>query len=310
MDRLLRECCCITSVNKCGLFLQPPRSCPDEVYYAQLAVYAHLGMGSTQLGVLDAVDRVIPHIRSPPRPKQSWVDIEESVSFRNGSKWLNKSAIAKLCLGSSPASVLYNTPPSSPSTDEGESSTTSESVMDFEPTDHGTVFSSPTVVTAAPADSVCDSPLFVEIDLKAMLAGSTNVCSIHLNRIPAVISACIAGDDTLGLSSGDQGDKALSCLRVVQYERVTDGNGYVGRRPRLLRFHYPYIFMHPFDRSRLLSCISKVLNEECLMGLRKWQCIMRGIVNVRLGKRVKPLPVPLKTLRECHHPHFGMRWLS
>lgn len=224
-----------------------------------------------------------------------------NLTARLNANWISKQEMSSIC---SPP-PMYNTTPST--NDSAEPTSTSfegallrnnqmlregdggdldvaDVVMDYLEQDSNSIGCQ---VILSRAHNHSEEPLCVALDAKSMCNEGTDIRSHEIQRIPAVINQCLL--DAVDIPEGEHMSKALSCIRVTQYERVlvsTLDNCADTTRPRLLRYHYPYIYLNMVDRRKLLLTICDKLNECRLFKVIRWQDHMHS-----LGEWADPVPL-------------------
>ncbi len=125
--------------------------------------------------------------------------------------------------------------------------------------------------------------------------------SMHVNLIPHCINRCL--EHVADVPEGRHKTAALACLRVVQYDSVIlvdlvdPDDSMVGvdtsdcvtsTRPRLLRYHYPLVSLHPLEKKHLLSILAEDMNKAEIFGIRDWHDHLHSY-----GSREKLIPLEI-----------------
>lgn len=293
--RLLRECCDIRLDDCHRLHLQPLSRTYTKTFYKELVSYAHLGRGSPQIKVLEPALDAVSNIKIPAKPSLRMVTPDE-LACREDVPYMTESEFERLLLLNSSQvgrpSILFNTPPPSSSDSDYDCGNVSNDRDSYEvpvAAEHCLETCSEEVQElfhkirkpVAPCGKcLADEPLCVSIDIRSMLGACKTMSSLQIVRLPSMIAACI--EDTLDIPEEGLCHRALSCVRVIQYERVqysssSNSEPVESSRPRLLRYHYPYIAVHPHEKSMLSTALAKMLNETEMFGILNWQRHVRGI---------------------------------
>ena len=110
-----------------------------------------------------------------------------------------------------------------------------------------------------------DQPLCVEINLKSMLCRAKVVNNMEFHRIIDVISSCMVDDLDMNMARGSLRARSLTCIRVLQYQNTTtysvgdeQESGFRTNRPRILRYHFPYIFSSPVRQEQACQQYSEI----------------------------------------------------
>ena len=260
---------------------------------------SHMGRSSNQLPVLDTMPKVLCNARPPPKCTSfSFSSIHLDPDVRIKSRWLGSHELSSLVIESTdltagfrPFAIMNNTPPSSPSgalhrpptLSDMHSDVTAYNVPQVSKDSPFLPIKTPVVPRGKCAD---DQPLCMALDLKSILCCGNLISAMQLEMLPNVLNSCIM--DTLDMPSVDISCRALTCLRVTQYDAVMealseydgdiyDVEGRPSTRPRLLRFHYPYIFLHPFEKMELLSVVANRLNMTTVFGIGNWHSHLHSL---------------------------------
>lgn len=137
-------------------------------------------------------------------------------------------------------------------------------------------------VSVPKGSSVEDQPLCVAFDVKSVLVACTSLSKMQMERIPSLIASCIVS--SLDMSSGEHGSRALSCVRVTQMQQVKnsstaprDAEAVSMVMPRLLRYHFPYLAVHPYEKMHMLSIVASRMNDAEIFGVRNWHAHMHSM---------------------------------
>lgn len=269
-------------------------------------MFVQQGRSSRSLAILDRVSECIENERDPPLTKPTWPS-DVGMDARLNAEWLTDSQIDKVIVEGycdRRSTFLNNTPPASPldpfvKGDSLSPSTSNESVGN-NPLVECTNVIDLIPINQVPEDvplvscpdirkgsTLADQPLCVAIDIKSLLSCCRTVTNVHLELITDILMKCIVS--LVDLPEGEHMTRALTCIRVTQFDSVISqtpplsagGVDHVSKstRPRLLRYHFPMISIHPMEKKQLLNQVASELNDAEGFGIRNWHNHLHSLIH-------------------------------